>query len=342
MIPALPELPGPVPLPSALQSLERWQVTTSLVVIIPILTYIFTSLTAFIAIHSASGPRKPPMLPYWVPGIGSLMRALNPAKLASDITSRFGFDVPVRVRVGPVVGILVSNASHFETMLRGARDLTSGVGIILMLRNLFGLPADAAAFYAEDDSGLAATPIAGTTVAPGNRIGHLRHSAASKYLYGAHLRGMTDRFVERFSKQIEDEKDIGGDWVEYSDLVDWLQKFMFRAATGSLCGPHIFRLNPTFTDDFWTYMAHLPALTKGMPRMFYPAAFKARDKCLRAIEKWHQYAWENVDHSKDDDGVEYEEFFGARIMRVRYSYVKKMERMSDEARAAEDLAMIFA
>ena len=257
-------------------------------------------------------------------------------------SKRFGFSVPVRVRVGPVKGYLVSDAAHFDLLLRGARNLNSTPGIILVLRNMFGLPKEAGDFYAEDNSGIAATPIPGSQVAPHNRIAHLRHGAAARLLYGPHLRNMTDRFIKNFTKQIDDYKDIGSEWVEYPDLVDWLQRFTFQAATTSLMGHHVFRFNPNFSDDFWEFMYYLPTLMRGYPRWMNPSAWKARERCLDTITKYHKHAWENVDHEKDDDSVEYEEFFGARIMRVRYAYAKKMEKMSDEARAAEDLAMVFA
>ncbi|KAI0407179.1 cytochrome P450 [Xylaria palmicola] len=325
----------------SLNGLEWWKVTLFISIVAPILTYALTTVKSTLALYGA-GERKPPILPYWLPFLGNLIAANNPPKLASDITKRFGFSIPVRVRVGPVKGYLVSDPSHFETLLRGARNLNSTPGIILMLSNLFGLPKSAGEFYAEDNSGISSSPITGTSVAVHNRIGHLRHSAAAKYLYGPHLRSMTERFVGRFAAQIHENEAVGADWVEYPDLVDWLQRFMFRAATTSLCGPHIFRLNPGFTDDYWAYMSHVPALAKGFPRWVSPGAYRARDRCIRAIERWHKHAWANVDHARDDDSVEYEEYFGARIMRVRYAYAKKMDRMTDEARAAEDLAMVFA
>ncbi|KAM7212312.1 cytochrome P450 [Rhypophila decipiens] len=319
----------------------RYQVVLILL-LVPILTYIVTSIRSAIAVYG-TGERKPPILPYWIPWLGNLIAAGNPAKLAEDITKRFGFSIPVRVRVGPVKGYLVSDASHFDVLLRGARNLNSSPGVILMLRNIFAVPQEACDFYSEDNSGIASTPLPGTSIPPHNRMAHLRHSAATKYLYGPHLRNMTDRFVKNYTKQIAEFTEVGSEWVTYPDLVVWLQRFMFQAATSSLMGEHVFRINPNFSDDFWEFVSHLPTLVKAFPRWMNPKAWEARGRCVRTIEKWHKHAWENVDHSTDDDdSVEYEEFFGARIMRVRYNYARKMERMSDEARAAEDLAMVFA
>ena len=153
---------------------------------------------------------------------------------------------------------------------------------------------------------------------------------------------MTERFVTNFGNQIAENREIGIQWVEYPDLTDFLQRQLFKAATGSLCGPYIFSLNPNFSDDFWEYISHLPTLAKGFPRWWNPGAWKARDRCLAAITKWHLHAWANVDHEKDDETTEWDPYFGTRLMRTRYTYARKMEAMTDEARAAEDLAMIFA
>lgn len=227
-------------------------------------------------------------------------------------------------------------------ILKGARNLNSTPGLNLVLQTFFGLPKHVVPFYEADNSGIAAAPIPGSNVPPHHRINHLRFSAAQKYLHGPHLNGMTKLFVERFGDQIAKNDEIKGDWVEFSNLTDFLQKNIFRAATSSLCGPYLLSLNPTFIDDFWEYIGDIPVLYKGLPRWWNPKAHRARDRCLAAIQKWHLHAWDHVDRSKDDDSVPWEPYFGARIMRTRYTYAKGIEATSDESRAAEDLAMIFA
>ena len=153
---------------------------------------------------------------------------------------------------------------------------------------------------------------------------------------------MTTRFLDELRRQIDLIDEIGQDWVEYQDLTEWSQKLVFTATTTALCGSYMFELNPTFNEDFWEYIRHIPTLYKGLPRWWNPKAHRARDKCLAAIKKWHLHAWSHVDHSRDDDSVAWEPYFGARIMRTRYTYAKKMEATTDESRAAEDLGMIFA
>lgn len=255
---------------------------------------------------------------------------------------RFGFSIPVRVRFGPFKAYFISSAEHFDVILKGARNLNSTPGLNLVLQTFFGLPKHVVPFYEADNSGISATPIPGTDVPPHHRINHLRFSAAQKYLHGPHLEGMTKRFAENLGKLIAEDEIIEESWTDLPSLTDLLQKTIFRAATVSLCGPHLMRLSPTFIDDSWKYIGDIPVLYKGLPRWLNPRAHRARDRCLAAITKWYLYAWEYTDQSSNDDSMAWEPYFGARIMRTRYQYARNMEATSDESRAAEDLAMIFA
>jgi len=54
--------------------------------------------------------------------------------------------------------------------------------------------------------------------------------------------------------------------VNHSNLTQFLSTLIFRAATTSLCGPYMFELNPTFSENFWGYIRDIPVLYKGLPR----------------------------------------------------------------------------
>lgn len=324
---------------------QYWVIAVSSLFFIPILTFIYTNVKSSVQLQRNGSDKSPPIVPYILPIIGNLASfASNPAHFANSITTQFGFKVPVRVRLGPFTAYFISNARHFETILKGARNLNSSSGIIMTLQNLFDLPARAARFMYTDNSGLAATPLPGTTIAPHNRIGHLRHSAAMKFLYGSHLTGITSRFIASFAKGIADDDTITADeWLELPDLVQFLKIRVLTAATSSLCGPHFFELNPDFARDFWEFYSNVPTFIKGLPKWWNPTAQRARTRCLDSITKWHKYAWSHIDHARiKENDPDWEEYFGAKIMRTRYSYGIKMKDMSDKARAAEDLAMLFA
>ncbi|KAI5200836.1 cytochrome P450, partial [Aureobasidium subglaciale] len=258
-------------------------------------------------------------------------------------SDRFGSTIPVRVRLGPLKAYVLSSAEHFDLVLRGSRDLRSGVGVLMVMQLLFDLPSAAKNFYQSDNSGVAPNPLPGTNVPAHHRVGFMRHHAASKYLNGAHLQGMTERFVETFKMRIMSSEHISDDqWTELPDFQDWLQKELFRSAMRAMCGPHFERLSPTSADDFWEYMRFIPVYGKGLPRWTNRAAYRARDRVLGAIMRWHSHAVEHAGCEPRADDSIWDEYWGAKIMKERYAYATKTEHLSAEAKASEDLAMIFA
>lgn len=206
---------------------------------------------------------------------------------------------------------------------------------------LFNLPSPDADFYKADDSGIGHTSLPGTSVKPENRINFARHHSSVRYLAGPHLKGMTLRFVTQFCRQIKERQDVQYQWVAFPDFANWMQTELFQASTYALCGPNILSLTPSLNDDFWSFIALLPFYLRGLPRWWNPEAYALREKVLEGIKRWHSHAYEHSGLAKDDDDV-WDPQWGAKIMKVRYTYADKMEPMSYDARASEDLALIFA
>ena len=206
---------------------------------------------------------------------------------------------------------------------------------------LFNIPSSVEKFYKADDSGIGHVPLPGTAVKPEHRITYLRHHSSVRYLTGAHLKGMTARFVKQFRKQVKDRQDVQYEWVEFPDFASFLQKELFQAATYAMCGPYFLSLNPGLNDDFWDFIGNLPVYLRGHPRWWNPKAFAIRQRVLEAVKRWHKHAFEHSGLAKVDDEM-WDPYWGAKIMKERYTYADKMEAMSLDARASEDLAIIFA
>lgn len=70
----------------AVQALGTWQTTAMVLLIVPLLTNVLTTIKSVLALYG-TGERKPPILPYWLPLIGNLIPfARDTPKLASDVT----------------------------------------------------------------------------------------------------------------------------------------------------------------------------------------------------------------------------------------------------------------
>lgn len=129
--------------------------------------------------------------------------------------------------------------------------------------------------------------------------------------------------------------------TELPDFASFVFKEVLTATIVSLCGPYLISLNPDFVDDFTEYISCLPIYVKCYPRWLKPRAFAVRDKLLESCKRWHKHA---LDHSPLDRGNEalWDEYWGSRLMKDRYTYASKMSGMSADSIAAEDLGLLFA
>ena len=129
--------------------------------------------------------------------------------------------------------------------------------------------------------------------------------------------------------------------MEMPDFANFIFKEVFTAAAIALCGPYLISLNPDFVDNFAEYISCLPIYAKCYPRWLKPRAFAVRDRLLESYKRWHKHA---LDHSPLDRESEvlWDEYWGSRLMKDRYTYASKMSGMNADTIAAEDLGMLFA
>lgn len=239
---------------------------------------------------------------------------------------------------------LVSGADHYVALFntKASRCMNTKAAVLLSLENLFGTPANIIPFYAADNSGVASTPLPGSTVKPEHRITFLQVRAAHKHLSGPGLIQMTELFLDVLKRRIVDGQ-IQSDWVEQPDLYGFLQNEVFRAAVEALCGSYLLSQSPRFVEDFWEYVSLVPTLVKGLPRWMSPKAYRVRSRLLDAIKNWHKMAHDHSDCTKvGANDPEWEPYFGSKLMRARQEYSRNMEFMNADALAAEDLGLIFA
>ena len=259
-------------------------------------------------------------------------------------SEKYGYSIPVGLRLGPFKMYLVSGADHYVTLFnnKASRSMNTKAAVLLALENLFGTPANVIPFYAADDSGVNSTPLPGSRVRPEHRITYFQTRAAHKHLSGPGLVQMTELFLNVLRRRIH-ASHIESEWVDLPDLYQFLQHEVFSAAVEALCGTHLLSQSPTFVEDFWEFVSSVPTLFKGFPRWMSPKPYRIRDRLLDAIKRWHKLAHERSDCTKiDANDPEWEPYFGSKLMRARQEYSRSMEFMNADALAAEDLGLIFA
>jgi len=212
---------------------------------------------------------------------------------------------------------------------------------IFVLSHLLGASKKILSFYGADDSGLASKARSGCNVRPEDRVYYFQIRTAHKYLSGKHLQAINERFTNTLDRDLT-ALDVGDEWVEYPDLYRFLQLTVTHSSIETVFGTKLLELNPTFVEDFWEFEINAPNLLHAKPRWLIPGAFRARDKLLKSIMKWHAYANSQFDCSRiGPEEPEWEPNFGSRLIRARQDGLLKMEPMDAEARASEDLGLMF-
>ncbi|KAI3327513.1 cytochrome P450 [Ustulina deusta] len=280
--------------------------------------------------------------PYWLPGLYHLVPFLwNPSEFTLNITKRFGWEKPIRVKVANYSFTISSNPKHIQQIFKNSRFLSAKSITQRAARHLLDIPPSIMAFYEADDSGMAAEPRKGSKVAQENRILFQQTHTAQKFLASPYLEPLVNRFTTTFSRNVED-LGIEGDWVDHPDLFNFLQMTVARSNIEAMMGSKILDINPHLVQDFWTAKAHAPQFYQGLPRWVIPKAFKDRTHLVEGIKKWHSFALENGDYTntgaKDPD---WDPVVGSKYAKVRLQYMLKMKSLTADVRAAEDWGFVF-
>lgn len=228
-------------------------------------------------------------------------------------------------------------------LFRASRDVTTTPSAVLVLENAFGSPTSATPAFSRDNTGIFSQPLEGSKpLEPHNRLFHLSHKTVHNGLSGNGLVDLASRFMTLLEDELS-KLDVGDNWIDIPDFYSVIQHTVFKASTAALCGPHLFELNPDFTTDFWDFDTRMPGLFKNLPRWMIPKSFDVRDRLKSAILKWHKYANDHLDLNDPELAKqEWEEFFGAKVMRDRQRDYSGIDGMNKEALAANDLGMIWA
>lgn len=236
---------------------------------------------------------------------------------------------------------LLSGSDNLLSIWKQSQKLTTKGYRALLANNMFGFPESASSFYMADNSGLGRYPHPDSNILPEHRIDYLTHSSVARFLTGTGLMPLSQRFMENLAEQLSTNH-IGHDWDSLSDLYSIFQTDVFRAALKAAFGTYILFLTPEFCQDFWAFDNGLALLAKGFPRWLTPAPYKARDKCLENIKKWHHFT-KGISHNAKAVNVDdWDPYFGAGVMRYRQELYSKMEAMDADGVASEDLGLIWA
>ena len=258
--------------------------------------------------------------------------------------AQFGPTTPVRIHLLNRHMSILKGPENVVALFKHSRELSHVEWLVQILVNAFGVEPVDASFYLADDTGVGNQPYPDSTMSnPDHRIFHLAYASFHTGLTGARLEEIMRQLVKSLSAQITASEFPVDKWIEVPDMYElFVRKLAFKASITAFCGSHIFEVIPTLEADFWAYDSHLPTLFKEIPHWLVPGAYRSRDNIKKQLAAWHVSAGEHYDVNRaKEDERDWEEFFGARLMRTRQQYFRKMP-LSKQTVAADDLGIIWA
>ncbi|KAL1970226.1 hypothetical protein VTN77DRAFT_5386 [Rasamsonia byssochlamydoides] len=337
-----------LPESSTLGAVPKGSLTTAVLLAIFfvfLVTYTVTSILGAMKMRSTPGRRRsPPTLPYAIPFLRHLPESLiNERGFMERAMTWYGTYTPVRVHVGNYSYSILSGPKAISTLFKNSKRLITNKWLVGIMITAFGLPPADAHLYLKDDTGYGAQPLEGAKMTnPDHRIFYLGHRRLYASLAGPGLEAMARQLILSLAEQISQCGFDFDRWTDVSDLYAGLiRKMTFKASITSLCGSHIFTVNPDLDDDFWKFDAAMVTLLQ-WPEWMIPGARRAREKMKQNMTRWHRFAEQHYDVSKAaEDPRDWEEYFGNKIMRMRNQTYHKLP-LSDEAYAAEDVGLLWA
>jgi hypothetical protein len=246
--------------------------------------------------------------------------------------------MPLRLKLFVMDLYFFTKAEDVAFLFRNSAELTNGP-YRKFVSSTFGVPKSFQDYFAADNSGLSHTPPPSSNVPPENRINYLLHKFIVQYMTGANLKPHAARFETNLVRQLQvvSPAPIG----EGNDLYTLIRDNLFHASVEAMFGKLIFEVNPNFCRQFWIFEAGVPELAKGLPRWLIRRHYKARDACIASVAKW-QTALEQRRRDKCNSFMnEYDDVFGSEIVKRRHDAFSRIEIMGPDARASEDLALIW-
>ncbi|KAK8037683.1 hypothetical protein PG991_001029 [Apiospora marii] len=320
-----------------------WLSLTAIGLLMMFLTYVATTVQFRQAMVDAKCKRvrEVPVVPYWIPLVFHAFGFLNPAGYILKLQKSFASDSPLQLRAGPFRFFVFRSVEHIKAVFRASKRTTNKSTTLFALHNLFGLPKEAKQFFQDDDSGLSLKPRSESRTAPENRINYLINFNVKKYLSSDYLDALDHTNMKMLLRHLN-TFEVADDWIDFPDLHAFIQLVIMRPAIEALVGSELLKLCPSFIDDLMTFQQSVPSFLRLVPRWLIPRAYRARKRLLEAIKVWHEHAHGSYDCSRlDSEDPKWEPFFGFILMRARGHYTLDAS-MTPDARATEDLGLIFA
>lgn len=227
-----------------------------------------------------------------------------------------------------------------QKLFRASKELTFEEFSVRVLEKVKKFPREDGIKMEADKSGSLVVPF--HAVPKESRIWRAIHENYDSNLTGAGpVSALTNRFVALFTEELDaGVAAAGGRWTEAS-VNALLEDKMFRASTRTLAGDGVFDVAPNFTASFWAYDKSFMYFLYGLPRLFFPAAWRAREEVFGAVKAYIARAWDRMNPITTGEQGDFDEQFGSRLVRTREAMYAKYG-LSLDGRAASEMGLIWS
>ncbi|KAF4806935.1 Cholesterol 7-alpha-monooxygenase [Colletotrichum siamense] len=178
-------------------------------------------------------------------------------------------------------------------------------------------------------------------VDPSRRIIEHQRRDFTSFLNGDSLKAIMKRFENNFCNELQGQL-LDAPTTHISDLYTFIRDSIFKAEVEALYGEMIFKICPSFCQDFWDFYDAFPVISRQLPRWLFPTKYQKRDKMLQNLHAWRIQC--KAKHDSSDEGHldcgEYEPVWGTLYIR---RMVQRHEKLgfSDDGIASALLGYLF-
>ncbi|KAJ5008204.1 5-beta-cholestane-3-alpha,7-alpha-diol 12-alpha-hydroxylase [Colletotrichum sp. SAR 10_66] len=288
--------------------------------------------------HISSG-KKPAKGSSLIPLTWSHLRGVFDVLKFLTVSDLFHRASPLQIKWFNFSCYIVQGASNIRSTFQN-KSLSTFFFQGIFVHRVFLLPKkDLGLFWTEEEEAKEDGPSKHGEDEVRNDFGARSHHHISNLLSGPGTKGFNDRFDEALAKNMRNLA-AGNTEHELHDLKESLDMEIVRSFIDTLCGPYLLKENPMFLED-WQYVHdNITLLFLRLPNFLMSRIYQARDRCLRAVQEWNEWAVANFHpNTISEDG--FDPYWGHAFFRDRTAMYIDVDRFPFSSIAAHNLGLLW-
>jgi hypothetical protein len=302
-------------------------------VLIPWATHQFSTFSFYRTAQSSALGKRPPTIPYWVPGIfhGFSVITQGPPAFFASLTKQYCDHAPFIAKIGPLSILVVRDANHVKKVFQSVKQMTPKDLHVRVYGKVMGSPKAA----------LDILNAIGTGNKESEQVEYAHLTVPRLFFSGTSLVPMADIYIATLRRNMDNKMFQSKSWTEIEDLWSFFQIEIARATMETIFGSKLLKSYPKVVSDFWEFDKNIENFTRGLPRFMMPAAFNARDRLQENLKNWLQAEHQGGNLAKvGSEGPDWDPNKGSKFFQTRDGIFANIPSLDYQARAAEAMALM--